>query len=282
MIKIVADSTCDLSKELVEKYNIQIAPLHIVLDDKEYLDGVDITPDEIYAWADANEKTPKTSAIGFEDVERILRQVKDTDDEMIIFTISGKMSTTVNVFRMATEDLEIIDKVTIIDSENLSTGNGLMVLKAATMVQEGKSRAEIDAAIHTIKDRVRASFVVDTLTYLHRGGRCSSVEALAGGVLKLHPKIVVADGAMGADKKYRGKMHKVILDYVKDMEEDLKKADKSRVFITHSGCEQAVIDRVYTYLEELNHFDEILVTRAGGVISSHCGPGTLGVLFIAE
>ena len=201
---------------------------------------------------------------------------------MMIFTISGKMSTTVNVFRMVAEELEVEDKVCIIDSGNLSTGIALMVLKAAIMVQEGKSRAEIYEAIAAVKNRVRASFVVDTLTYLHRGGRCSSVEALAGGVLKLHPKIVVAEGSMGADKKYRGKMQKVILDYVKDMVEDLKKADKSRVFITHSGCDQAVIDSVHAYLEELYHFDEILVTRAGGVISSHCGPGTLGVLYIEE
>ena len=282
MIKIVADSTCDLSKELVEKYNIQIAPLHILLGEQEYLDGVNITPDEIYTWADANNDTPKTSAIGFEDVASLVEQVKDTEDEMIVFTISGKMSTTVNVFRMVAEELEVENQITIIDSENLSTGNGLMVLKAATMAQEGKSRAEICATIEEIKGKVSASFVVDTLTYLHRGGRCSSVEALAGGVLKLHPKIVVSNGSMSADKKYRGKMPKVILDYVKDMEDALKQADKSRVFITHSGCEQEVIDSVYSYLENLHYFEEILVTRAGGVISSHCGPGTLGVLFIEK
>ena len=282
MIKIVADSTCDLSRDLIEKYNIQIAPLHIMLGEQEYLDGINITPDEIYVWADANEDTPKTSAIGFEDTASMVEQIKDTDDEMIVFTISGKMSTTVNVFRMVAEELEVEDQITIIDSENLSTGIGLMVLKAATMVNEGKSRAEICVAMEEIKDKVSASFVVDTLTYLHRGGRCSSVEALAGGVLKLHPKIVVANGSMGADKKYRGKMSKVILDYVKDMEEALKQADESRVFITHSGCEQEVIDSVYAYLEELHYFDEILVTRAGGVISSHCGPGTLGVLFVRK
>ncbi len=282
MIKIVADSTCDLSRDLIEKYNIQIAPLHIMLGEQEYLDGINITPDEIYAWADANEDTPKTSAIGFEDAASMVEQIKDTDDEMIVFTISGKMSTTVNVFRMVAEELEVEDQITIIDSENLSTGIGLMVLKAATMAQEGKSRDEICATIEEIKGKVSASFVVDTLTYLHRGGRCSSVEALAGGVLKLHPKIVVANGSMGADKKYRGKMSKVIFDYVKDMEEALMQADKSRVFITHSGCEQEVIDSVYAYLEELHYFDEILVTRAGGVISSHCGPGTLGVLFVRK
>ena len=282
MIKIVADSTCDLSKELVEKYDIQIAPLHILLGEKEYLDGVSITPNEIYAWADENNETPKTSAIGFEDAMNVVGQIKDTEDEMIVFTISGKMSTTVNVFRMVAEELEVEDKITIIDSENLSTGSGLLVLKAASMSQKGKTRAEICEEIEKTKGKVSASFIVDTLTYLHRGGRCNSIEALAGGVLKLHPKIVVSNGSMGADKKYRGKMSKAILEYVKDMEEVLKQADKTRVFITHSGCEQEIIDSVYAYLESLHYFDEILVTRAGGVISSHCGPGTLGILFIEK
>lgn len=280
MIKIVADSTCDLSKDLVQKYNIQIVPLHILLGEKEYLDGVDVTPDEIYEWADANNDTPKTSAVGFEDALEVVGQLKDTEDEMILFTISGKMSTTVNVFRMVAEELEVENQITVMDSENLSTGIGLLVLKAATMVEEGKNRQEIVSVIEKLKEKVYASFVVDSLTYLHRGGRCNSVEALAGGVLKLHPKIVVNNGSMGADKKYRGKMQKVILDYVKDLEEDLKQAEPTRVMITHSGCEQEIIDRVYTYLQELEYFNEILIARAGGVISSHCGPGTLGVIFI--
>lgn len=282
MIKIVSDSTCDLSKELIEKHDIQIVPLHIVLGEKEYLDGVEITPDEIYAWADENEDTPKTSAVGFDEASDIVKQVENTDDEMIIFTISGKMSTTANVFRMVVEDLELEQKVSVIDSENLSTGIGLIVLKAADMAKEGKSRTEICQVIEEMKGKVQASFVVDTLTYLHRGGRCSSVAALAGGVLKLHPKIVVADGAMSADKKYRGKMDKVILDYVNDLEDALKVADNERVFITHSGCDQEIIDKVYEYLNDMNYFKEILITRAGGVISSHCGYGTLGVLYIEK
>lgn len=282
MIKIVSDSTCDLSKELVEKYDIQIAPLHIVLGEKEYLDGVEITPDEIYIWANSNEDTPKTSAIGFEEATAIMQPLTETEDEMIIFTISGKMSTTNNVFRMVAEELELENKVSVIDSENLSTGSGLLVLKAATMVKEGKNRMEICQAIEELKGKVKASFVVDTLTYLHRGGRCSSVVALAGGVLKLHPKIVVAEGSMNADKKYRGKIEKVIIDYVKDNEEALREADSERVFITHSGCEPEIIDEVYNYLKNMNHFGEILVTRAGGVISSHCGPGTLGVLYMSK
>lgn len=280
MIKIAADSTCDLSKELIEKYNIAIIPLHIVLEDKEYRDGIDIMPDEIYEWPDKNNTTPKTSAVGFDDAMDTVRPLFGNNDEMIIFTISEKMSTTANVFRMAAEELEVEDRVSVIESSNLSTGISLLIIEAAIMAEEGRAREEIADFIEDMKPRVRSSFVVDTLTYLHRGGRCSSVAALAGGMLKLHPKIVVEDGAMHATKKYRGKMDGVILDYAKDMEEDLKQAKKDRVFITHSGCEQETIDKVKEYLLGLEHFDEILVTRAGGVISSHCGPGTLGVLYI--
>lgn len=280
MIRIAADSTCDLSKELIDKYNISIIPLHIVLEDKEYRDGFDITPDEIYEWSDKNNTTPKTSAVGFEDAENAIKPIADTDDEMIIFTISEKMSTTANVFRMAAEDLEVEDKVSVIESANLSTGIGLLVIEAAIMAADGRTREEIVDFIEDMKPRVRSSFVVDTLTYLHRGGRCSSVAALAGGMLKLHPKIVVENGAMLATKKYRGKIDSVILDYAKEMEEDLKQAKKDRVFITHSGCSQETIHSVKEYLESLGQFEEILITRAGGVISSHCGPGTLGVLFI--
>ena len=280
MIRIAADSTCDLSKELIDKYNISIIPLHIVLEDKEYMDGLDITPDEIYEWSDQNNTTPKTSAVGFEDAANAIKPIVDTDDEMIIFTISEKMSTTANVFRMAAEELEVEDKVSVIQSANLSTGIGLLIIEAAIMAADGRVRDEIVDKIEDMKPRVCSSFVVDTLTYLHRGGRCSSVAALAGGVLKLHPKIVVEDGGMLATKKYRGKIDSVILDYAKDMEEDLKQAKKDRVFITHSGCDQETINKVKEYLQSLEHFDEILVTRAGGVISSHCGPGTLGVLFI--
>ena len=252
------------------------------MGEKEYLDRTEISPDEIYVWADANNDTPKTSAVGFEEAVSLMKPILETEDEMIIFTISEKMSTTANVFRMAAEELELEERITIINSENLSTGIGLMVLKAADLVKEGKSREEIYQYIEEMKPKVRASFVVDTLTYLQRGGRCSSVAALAGGVLKLHPKIIVIDGSMSADKKYRGKMGKVIMDYIKDIEEDLKYADKSLVFITHSGCEQSIIDKAYSYLEGLHYFDKIEVTRAGGVISSHCGPGTLGVLYISN
>ena len=282
MIKIISDSTCDLSKDLIEKYDIAILPLHIHLGEEEYQDGVTITPDEIYEWADANKTTPKTSAPSIEDAIELIKPYVDNGDEIIYFSISKEMSTSINVINLAADELEATDRIHVIDSANLSTGVGLLVLEAATMAREGMNANDIVAKIEELKPLVRASFVVDTLTYLHRGGRCSSVAALAGGVLKLHPKIVVEDGKMSATKKYRGKMDSVILSYAKEMEEDLKNAKTDRVFITHSGCDEAIIQSVYSYLEELNVFKEIIITRAGSVISSHCGYGTLGVLFISK
>ena len=281
-VKIIADSTCDLSKDLLEKYDISIIPLHIVLGEQEYKDGLEITPDEIYAWSDTNKEAPKTSAISISDAVEIFEENLKDHDEIVCFSISSQMSTTINVMRMAADELEKEDTIFIIDSENLSTGGGLLVIEAALKAREGLSGSEIKAYIEQVKPKVRASFIVDTLTYLHRGGRCSGVAALAGGALKLHPKIMVENGAMKPDKKYRGKMSSAILTYVKELEPQMKCAKTDRVFLTHSGCDENIIQSVYNYLEELHLFDEILIARAGGVISSHCGPGTLGVLFIGK
>ena len=302
MVKIISDSTCDLSKEIVDRYNIDIVPLHVLMDDNEYEDGVNITPDEIFAWSDANKTTPKTSAPALADAMELFRPYAEAGREIVCFSISAGMSTSGNVMRLAAEELgasdriKVIDsanlmrlaaqelnaedKIKVIDSANLSTGIGHQVVEAAIMAQHGKNADEIVSYIEQIKPKVRASFVVDTLVYLYRGGRCSGIAAMAGGVLKLHPRIGVAQGKMSPGKKYRGKISKVVMDYVKDMEADLMAAKKDRVFITHSGCDKEIVDNVKEYLKSLNRFDEIIETRAGGVISSHCGPGTLGVLFI--
>lgn len=279
-VKIISDSTCDLSEELINKYNIQIAPLHVVLDGEEFEDGKNIYPDEIYAWSDRTKTTPKTSAPSIEDVATLINEAVADGSEVVCFCISEKMSATGSVMRMASEGLE--DRVFVIDSGNLSTGVGLLVIEAAIMAGQGKPAKEIVEYIESIKPDVRASFVVDTLTYLYRGGRCSGLAALAGGALKLHPKILVEDGAMHPGKKYRGKMQAVILNYVEDMREQINNARPDRVFITHSGCDEDTIQKVREYLQSMNIFEEILVTRAGSVISSHCGPGTLGVLFIEK
>ncbi|MBP3568484.1 MAG: DegV family protein [Lachnospiraceae bacterium] len=280
-VAVIADTTCDLSVELKEKYQIMTFPLHIHLGDKEYADGIDISPDDIYRWSDENKATPKTSGISPAEALEIVETALETAESVICFTISDQMSSTGSVLRMAVREMDAEDRVHIIDSMSLSTGIGLQIIEAALLAEQGMAAVDIVAKIEAMRSKVRASFVVDTLTYLHRGGRCSGLAALAGSALKLHPLISVVDGKMQPGKKYRGKMDRVIIDYVKDMEQELRNAKADRVFITHSGCEEEIIEAVKAEIEALGHFKEILVTRAGSVITSHCGPGTLGVLYVA-
>ena len=279
-IQLVADSTCDLSPELLEQHHIAVIPLCIVMDDKSYYDKEEIFPEEIYKWADANRTTPKTSAPSYERALETLKPFMDAGDDIIYIGISEQMSTTCNVIRLIGED-QNYDKLHVIDSMNLSTGIGLQLLYAAELIADGKTAEEIVERVEQRRGKVRASFVVDTLTYLARGGRCSSVTALLGNTLKLKPQIIVQKGAMSVYKKFRGKQSAVILKYAKELEEALLHADPTCVFVTHSGCEDAVVQEVVSYLEELDYFGKVYVTTAGGVISSHCGPGTLGVLFYA-
>ena len=282
MVKIIADSTCDLSKELAEKYDIDILPLHVLIDEKEYLDGLNITPEEIFAWSDETKKTPGTSAPSMEEAMDLFRKYIDDGREIVSFSISASMSASNNVMRVAAESLDAEDRIFVIDSQNLSTGIGLLVIEASVMASRGCTGCEIAARMKELIPLVRASFVVDTLVFLYRGGRCGGLSAKVGGVLKLHPRIAVAGGAMSAGKKYRGKIGKVYLEYAKDMEDAMKNAYPDRVFITHSVADAEQVEAVREYLKSLNVFDEILETRAGSVVSSHCGPGTLGVLFISR
>lgn len=278
MIKIIADSTCDIGTTLAQRYNVDILPLNIILDDKSVRDG-EMTQSELFAWADANAKTPKTAAPALDEAVEMFSRYRDGD--IIAFSISSEMSTSNNVMRLAAEEAGC-RSVRVINSQNLSTGIGLLILHAADMAAEGKSIDEITQSLAATIPRVRASFVIDTLTYLQRGGRCSPLTALAANLLSLKPMIVVESGKMDVSKKYRGKLARVIEGYVRDLEPALRKADKRRVFVTHTlqGADLHIADDVATSLRNMEIFDEVHITTAGGVISSHCGPGTLGVLFI--
>lgn len=281
-IRIVSDSTCDLSAELIEKYDITIIPLCIILGEKSYYDGVDISPAQIYEWSDENKTTPKTAGITFDKLDEFIKPLFESGDDIIYIGISEDMSSTCNTARIYGEDAEY-GRFFVINSKNLSTGIGLQVLRACELRDAGKSAEEIVSEIEGARDLVRASFVVaDKLTYLARGGRCTAVTALMANALKLHPEIVVRDGKMGVGRKYRGKTSVAVSAYVDGLMPALEAADPRRVFITHSGCEDEVIEAVRQRLTELGHFEEILITRAGGVISSHCGPNTLGVLFYEQ
>lgn len=282
MIKVISDSTCDLSNEMLERFDITIVPLHIVLGTQEYRDRIEISQHEIFEWADANKTTPKTSAISFDDAKEIIEPIIEAGDEVVCFTISESMSTTGNVFRLVGEELEAHDRVHVYNSKSLSNGVGILAIVASKLVKEGKTYSEMLPILDEYRDKLCISFVVDTLVYLARGGRCSAATALMGSVLKLHPKIILTGGAMEADKKYRGAMSSVVLNYAKDMEDKLLNARKEMVFLISTEQNPAIVDSVREYLKSLNYFDEIVESVAGGVISSHCGPGTLGIMFVEK
>ncbi len=280
MIRIFADSTNDLGKELVERCKVTIMPLYVTIGDRTGRDGIDITPKDIFAWADANKDTPKTAAISPADVIDAMKETLDQGDEIIFFGISSEMSTTCNSVRMAAEEMEAEDRVFVVDSRNLSTGIGLEILETARMIEEGMAAKDIVKELEeNIIPKVRSSFVIDTLVYLARGGRCTSTTALLATALKIKPRIDVVNGAMGVGTKYRGKRQMVFEKYAKEMEAQLLKAKPDHVFVTHTATNEEA-EMIKAYIESLHHFKEIHITTAGAVISSHCGPGTLGVLFI--
>ena len=281
MIRLISDSTCDLSAELRERYSVEILPLDIIMDGKAYQDGVDVTQQEIFDWSDRTKQTPKTAVFSAEQVKRRFRPILENGDEIICFGISAAMSASVQVMRLAVEELKAADRIHVIDSANLSTGVGLLICAAGDMIAEGKlSAAEIVGKIEALKPAVRASFVVDTMTFLHRGGRCGGVTALMGTALKIHPEIEVKDGKMQPRKKYRGAMHHVLMQYTEDLVPAMRKAMPKRVFITHSLCPAEWAAEIRDRIASLGVFEEILETNAGCVVSSHCGPRTLGILFI--
>ena len=261
-VSIITDSTSDLSRELLEKY--------------------DITAEEIYRWSEETKETPKTSALSLYDAKEYIKNALEKSEEVICFCISQEMSSCYSVMHMAVGELEAEERVWVIDSANLSTGIGLQILEAAELAEKGMRAGAIVEKMKEMQPQIRSSFVVDSLTFLHRGGRCSSVAALMGNTLKLHPCIYVLDGKMQAGKKYRGKMDKVILNYVGDLKQELSTAKREHIFITHSSCDTDLIEVIKKEIENLNYFHNIYVTQAGGVIASHCGPGTLGVLYVAK
>ena len=278
-ILIASDSTCDLSPELIARYNVQILPLGVTLGNKTYTDGVDIDPDFIYQYYEENKALPKTSAISIGDFTDFFKKYVDEGYGMVFFTISSQMSSTYQNACVAAADFE---DVYVVDGKNLSTGGGLAVITAAEMAQAGKSAQEIVAACEELTARVDASFVIDSLEFLHKGGRCSAVAAFGANLLNLKPCIVVRGGKMGVAKKYRGRFDIVIKNYIKDQIGDASDIELDHIFVTHAGCDEKLCAECVELVKSLAPFREVHLTRAGCTISSHCGRNTLGVLFIRK
>jgi len=279
-IKITADSTCDLSPQLVERYNVGIIPLTVILGQEIHRDGVDITPQDIFEYVTKNGVLPKSSAVSAEEYAEFFgRQLKD-NDAVIHFNISSKTSATHDNAVYAAKAFK--GKVFVVDSLALSTGQGLLVLKACDLAAEGKRPKDIVEIINGLRAKVNTSFVPDALDYLHKGGRCSLASLMGAKVLKLHPLIDMKDGQLYAKKKYMGSHERCLRNYVNDLAGEYPHYDRTRCFITHSHCEPDVVEKVLEQVKQLFDFDEILETTAGCVVTTHCGKNTLGVLFISE
>lgn len=283
MVIISADRTCDLPQEKVEQYGIPTMPYHINLEDKEYIDSVDITPDDLYKAYWERKALPKTSAISMGEYIDYFKPMVDAGNTVVHLTLGSALSSSYNNCRMAAEEFE--GKVYVIDACNLSTGIGLLVLKACELREAGKDAAEIAQIITDTIPKSHASFVLDTLEFMAAGGRCSAVLAFGANLLKLKPSIKVhndENGAMKVDKKYRGELGKVLVSYVKDQMALYPDIDTTRIFITHSGIDEKMVEIVREELKKYHDFGEILVSRASCTISCHCGPATLGVLFLTK
>ncbi len=278
-VVIVSDSTCDLGAELIARYGIRIMPLVVNLGDKQYRDGVDIDPDMVYAHYEKTGVLPKTAALNVADFAEVYKELTDEGCEVVLFTISSEMSSTFNNARLAAQDFEGVYPV---DSRNLSTGGGLLVVAAAEMAKAGKSAKEIAETCQAMTDRVDASFVIDNLEFLHKGGRCSAVAAFGANLLSLKPCIVVKDGKMGVGKKYRGKFAACLKSYIADRVGDASHIELDRIFVTHAGCDEDIVNACVEQVKAIAPFGEVLITRAGCTVSSHCGRNTLGVLFVRK
>ena len=283
MIKIISDSACDLPMQLVEKFNIRVVPYHVLLGNEDYLDGVSVTPDEIFAYAGKNKVLPKTAAPSVFELSQVFSEELGESNELICFTIASNMSTTYNSMHIAAQDLNAEGRISIINSENLAMGQGMLAIEASRMASEGKSRKEIVETIEALKPSVKVSFVVDSLRYLYLGGRCNAIEAFAGSTLKLHPMIEVFESNMRAVRKYRGNTDRCIEKYANDLEPALKEAVNDYVIVEASMPEDTPVVRdTIEKVKQLGIFKEVYYSRAGAVISSHCGPNSLGILFMEK
>lgn len=285
MVKICCDSTADLLNEvygtdLYKERNIHVVPLYVRIDGEEYLDGVDITMRELLARCKEHNELPQTSAPDVERLKGIFAEMTADGSEIVFITISSQFSSSYNNALLAAEDMP---GVFVVDSMNLSSGVGHVVLEAADMADKGLSGAEIKRALdEEIVPRVETSFVLDRLDFMVKGGRCSAVSALGASILQLHPGIAVEDGKMGVFKKFRGSWERCLRAYVKEKLDGRTDIRPHRIFVTYTDTPDDIVQQIIEIVKEYNYFAEVIPTTAGCTVASHCGPRTLGILFIRK
>lgn len=278
-IQITSDSTCDLG-EYAAKRGVALMALNVILGSTTYSDGIDITPSDIFEYVAKTNELPKTAAPSVGDYEEFFKKFVDEGKTVIHFSISTKASSAHAFARTASESFG--GKVFVVDSMALSSGQGLLVMKAADLRDEGKSAEEIVATVKKLAPKINTSFVPDRLDYLYKGGRCSRMAMYGANLLKIHPLITMTDGQLTVKTKVKGNMIKCIGTYLDDLKASYPKYDKTRCFITHSCADAELVNFAKCKVAEMFAFDEVLETVAGSVITGHCGRNTLGVLFISE
>lgn len=278
-IRLTADSTCDLGEYAAER-NIALMPLFVILGEEPYLDGVNIVPQDIFDFVEKTGKLPKTAAPSTQDYIDFFRSFVEEGSTVIHFSISDKSS---SAYSYAADAAKAFDgKVIVVDSKALSSGQGLLAMKASDLLNEGKSTEEIVETVNALRPLVNTSFIPDRLDYLFKGGRCSRMQMYGANLLKIHPLVEMKDGQLVAEKKYRGSMEKCISNYIEDLAVEYPSYDQTRCFITHSSADPELVAFARQKVKETFGFRETLETVAGSVITGHCGRNTLGVLFIAK
>lgn len=279
-VQIVVDSTVDLNKEHYEKYGLHVVPLNVNFGEENYRDGVDITPDQVYERVKKDGKLPSTAAISPAILEETLKSFVDKGMDVIFVGIGSKLSTTFQNLNIASADFK--DHVFPIDSNSLSTGSGLLALKCAKLRDEGKSAKEIQEAVQPLADKLSVKFVLDRLDYMRKGGRCSTFAAIFGTLLRIHPILKMSEGKLIMSKKVRGPIKLAYNDMVNELKGDMPNVDLDHVMITHAGMNEEDLKYIYDEVAKVVDKSRIMVTRAGCVISSHCGYGCVGILYIKK
>ncbi len=275
-IKITADSTCDITKEIVQEYDFSIIPVGVNYEDKTFKDGVDMTTDDLFELVQKTKKLPHTSANNPGEYDQFFREIlNDGYDAIIHFSISSSISSMHQNATIASE--EFGGKVFTIDSESLSTGIALQMIYAHTLAQQGLSPKEICDKVNERRNKIQASFVIETLNYLYKGGRCSRLAMFGANLLKIRPVIALKNGTMDVEKKLRGKYDDVVIEYVDYTLSKHNNMDKSVCFLTFSSLAPNLVEKIKEKISPL--FEKIYVTRAGITVSSHCGPNTIGILY---
>lgn len=281
-IKITTDSTADVSKEFLESLGVSYIPLIVNLGDEEKYDTVDVSSNDIVNFVNETGKLPKTAARSTEDFKSFFKQFLDEGyDAIIHFSISTELSVTCQNAKRASFEL-CQDKIHIVDSRNLSTGTTLLIMHAVELAKQGMAADEIANIEQRRAYNVQSSFVVETLTYLYKGGRCSLLSMFGANLLKLRPTLQLVNGKIVPTEKYRGKMSVVLTKYVDDILSKYNNPDPTRCFVTHADADPEVVNQIVEYVKSKNIFKEVIESKANSTIYCHCGKGTLGLLYIND